>query len=93
MLWGLCIWLGSCGTSALLPSPPQTGSFSIQWRFLDPSPTSSQRLLFEWAAQRWQRLIVMKLAPVPLRLGPSHCLPGSPPLQQQVDDLVTSSRR
>ncbi len=84
----LSLGLASCGASSLFPSPPQTGSFSIQWRFLDPSPPPSQQVLFERAAQRWQSLIVMKLTPVGLRLGPNHCLPGSPPLQQQVDDLL-----
>ncbi|MCF2972295.1 hypothetical protein L1047_13925 [Synechococcus sp. Nb3U1] len=84
----LSLGLVSCGVSSLVPPPPQTGSFSIQWRFLGPSPTPSQRVLFERAAQRWQKLIVMKLTPVALRLAPDHCLPGSPPLQQQVDDLL-----
>ncbi|MEN9223071.1 MAG: leishmanolysin-related zinc metalloendopeptidase [Thermostichus sp. BF3_bins_97] len=84
----LSLGLASCGASGLGSPPPQTGSFSIQWRFLDPAPSSSQLAVFARAAQRWQSLIVLKLAPVALRLGPNHCLPGSPPLEQPVDDLL-----
>ncbi len=84
----LSLGLASCGASSLFPSPPQTGSFSIQWRLLDPAPSPLQLAVFTQAAQRWQSLIAIELAPVGLRLGPNHCLPGSPPLQQQVDDLL-----
>ena len=68
-----------------------TGGFTIELRFID-LPTASRRQAFERAVRRWSDLIPGKAEPTPVKLSPGSCGPGSPAVDQIVDDLLVLVR-
>ena len=68
-----------------------TGGFAIELRYID-LPTASQQQAFEQAVRRWSDLIPGKAEPTPVKLDPGSCGPGSPAVDQIVDDLLVLVR-
>jgi Big-like domain-containing protein/leishmanolysin len=62
-------------------------AFNIEVRFLG-SATSSQRLAFANAESRWESLITGDLEDVDLSAGVGDCGPGSPAINESIDDLL-----
>ncbi len=64
-----------------------TSAFDIEVRFLG-SATASQRQAFTDAAERWESLVTGDLEDIPLQTQADDCGPGSPALNQTIDDLL-----
>src|SRR5215204_641489 len=64
-----------------------TSAFDIEVQFLS-SATASQRQAFTDAQERWESLITGDLENIPLETLAEDCGPGSPALNQTIDDLV-----
>jgi hypothetical protein len=64
-----------------------TSAFDIEVRFLS-SATASQRQAFTDAAERWESLVTGDIENIPLQTNADDCGPGSPALNQTIDDLL-----
>ena len=64
-----------------------TSAFDIEVQFLG-SATASQRQAFTDAAERWESLVTGDLENIPLQTQAEDCGPGSPALNQTIDDLL-----
>ncbi len=64
-----------------------TSSFDIQVQFLG-SATNTQRQAFTDAAERWESLVTGDVENIPLQTQAEDCGPGSPALNQTIDDLL-----
>jgi hypothetical protein len=65
------------------------GQIPFRIRLLPVGPVSPQVLAAAQAAvERWEPLLAGKLAPVLVRVPPGRCGPGSPALDQVVDDVL-----
>jgi hypothetical protein len=81
--------------SLVLPGEPAlfvatvrpAAGFDIEIRH-QGSPSSTQLLAFAEAEIRWESLVTADLADVAVNAVAGACGPGSPPLTEQVDDLV-----
>lgn len=84
----------ACGESlSLEPLPPSAAdtAFDIQVRFWGAPPDETVAFRIERAAQRWERVIIGSLPDVRVT-GNIGCGPGSPAIDETVDDLVVYVR-
>lgn len=70
------------------------GSFyDIEVRFAQgTSPTASQQAAFAMAEARWESVITGDLPPVAMNTNAGNCGPGSPAVNETVDDLLILAR-
>jgi hypothetical protein len=64
-----------------------TSAFDIEVQFLS-SATPSQRQAFTDAQERWESLVTGDIENIPLQAQADDCGPGSPALNQTIDDLL-----
>jgi uncharacterized protein YjdB len=64
-----------------------TSAFDIEVRFLG-SATAGQRQAFNEAKERWESLVTGDVEDIPLQTAAEDCGPGSPALNQTIDDLL-----
>jgi hypothetical protein len=64
-----------------------TSSYDIDVRLLSSgSPTVEEAFLD--AADRWESLVIGDLPNIPVNVGPGNCGPGSPAINETIDDLL-----
>jgi hypothetical protein len=81
--------LAACGDDPTAPAslPPGDPDFRIEVRFWGDPPDEAQVASIRRAADRWERMLRTGLPDVLVR-GDAGCGPGSPAMDETVDDLV-----
>jgi len=85
---------GACGDQPAGPRPPPVEddpSFTIEVRYWGPPPSPPQQDRIRRAADRWERLFRGGLPDAAARVD-AGCGPGSPAIDEVVDDLVVFVR-
>lgn len=88
----LCVGVVACGSTSGPNEPqPADATFDIRIRYWGTSPRPNQQAIIERAAERWESLLQSGL-PSAVVSGDAGCGPGSPSMQEEVDDIVVYVR-